>query len=72
MDKWKYYDITHKHHVLCNPMSEEKFGRLCQLLNLLKDTRILDIACGKGEVLVRLAEKYGISGVGVDLSPFCI
>ncbi|MFX1484908.1 MAG: hypothetical protein ACFFCP_17155, partial [Promethearchaeota archaeon] len=24
MDKWKYYDITHKHHVLCNPMSEEK------------------------------------------------
>jgi len=72
MDKWKYYDITHKHHVLCNPMSEEKFERFCQLLNLPKDTRILDIACGKGEVLVRLAEKYGISGVGVDLSPFCI
>ena len=53
-------------------MSEEKFERFCQLLNLPKDTRILDIACGKGEVLVRLAEKYGISGVGVDLSPFCI
>ncbi|MHA2178614.1 MAG: SAM-dependent methyltransferase, partial [Candidatus Thorarchaeota archaeon] len=68
MDKWKYYDITHKHHVLCNPMSEEKFERFFQFLNLPKDTRILDIACGKGEVLVRLAEKYGISGVGVDLS----
>jgi SAM-dependent methyltransferase len=72
MDKWKYYDITHRHHVLCNPTSEEKFERFCQLLNLPKDTRILDIACGKGEVLVRLAEKYGISGVGIDLSPFCI
>lgn len=33
---------------------------------------MLDIACGKGEFLTRLAELYKISGVGVDLSPFCI
>jgi cyclopropane fatty-acyl-phospholipid synthase-like methyltransferase len=72
MDKWKYFDITHKHHVLCNVMNEEKLERFCQLLNLPKDCRVLDIACGKGEILVRLAEKYGISGVGVDLSPFAI
>ncbi|MCK5264063.1 MAG: class I SAM-dependent methyltransferase [Candidatus Thorarchaeota archaeon] len=72
MDKWKYYDITHKHHVLCNPMSEEKLDRFCHLLKLPRGYRVLDIACGKGEVLVGLAEKYGISGVGVDLSPFCI
>lgn len=32
----------------------------------------MDIACGKGEFLIRLAELYGISGVGVDLSPYCI
>jgi len=72
MDKWKYYHITHKHHVLCNVMTEQKFERFCQLLNVPKGSRVLDIACGKGEVLVRLAENYGISGVGVDLSPFCI
>ncbi len=72
MEKWKYFDITHKFHVFCNPMSEEKFERFCNLLNLPRETRVLDIACGKGEVLVRLAEKYDISGVGVDLSPFCI
>jgi cyclopropane fatty-acyl-phospholipid synthase-like methyltransferase len=72
MDKWKYFDITHKHHILCNPMSNEKFERFCNLLSLAKDSRVLDIACGKGEALVRLAEKYGISGVGVDISPFCI
>jgi len=72
MDKWKYFAITHKYHLLCNPMSEEKFERFCETLNLSKDSRVLDIACGKGEVLVRLAGKYGISGVGVDLSPFCI
>ena len=32
----------------------------------------MDIACGKGEFLVRLAELYEISGVGVDISPYCI
>ena len=72
MDRWKYFDITHKRHILCNPMSKEKFERFCSLLDLPSKARALDIACGKGEVIVRLAEKYGISGVGVDLSPFCI
>jgi cyclopropane fatty-acyl-phospholipid synthase-like methyltransferase len=72
MDTWKYFDITHKHHLLCNPLSIEKFERFCSLLRLPSSAHILDIACGKGEYLVRLAEIYGISGVGVDISPFCI
>ena len=53
-------------------MSSEKFERFYNLLNLSNKSRILDIACGKGEVIIRLAEKYQVSGVGVDLSPFCI
>ncbi|MBN2321889.1 MAG: hypothetical protein JXR49_22615, partial [Acidobacteria bacterium] len=24
MDTWKFYDITHREHVVCNPTSEEK------------------------------------------------
>ncbi len=72
MDKWKYFDITHKRHVLCNPMSQEKLDRFCKILRLPRDPHVLDIACGKGEYLIRLAEIYGVSGVGVDLSPFCI
>ena len=72
MDLWKYYDITHKRHQLCNPLNAEKFERLCQLLQLKRGERVLDIACGKGEFLIRLAELYGIAGVGVDLSPYCI
>jgi len=72
MDKWKYYDIRHKRHLLCNPMNKEKFERLCKLLRLSPKARVLDIACGKGEFLIRLAELYNISGVGVDISPYCI
>ena len=72
MDKWKYYNIRHKRHLLCNPLNKEKFEKLCRLLRLEQGSHVLDIACGKGEFLIRLAELYNISGVGVDLSPYCI
>lgn len=72
VDKWKYYDICHKRHLLCNPLNKEKFERLCRLLRLKRGARVLDIACGKGEFLIRLAELYDVSGVGVDISPYCI
>jgi len=72
LDIWKYHDIRHKRHLLCNPISEEKFERLCRILRLKRGAHVLDMACGKGEFLVRLAELYDISGVGVDISPYCI
>ena len=72
MDIWKFHDIRHKRHFLCNPMGKEKFERLCRLLKLKRGAHVLDIGCGKGEFLIRLAELYCISGVGVDISPYCI
>jgi SAM-dependent methyltransferase len=72
MDMWKFYDITHREHVICNPTSEEKLDRLVKLLRLPDGARVVDIACGKGEFLIRLAEAYGVSGMGIDLSPFVV
>ncbi len=72
MDRWKFYDITHRRHTLCNPISLSKLDDVIVLLGLKPGARVVDIACGKGELLARLAERYDISGVGVDLSPFCI
>jgi SAM-dependent methyltransferase len=72
VDTWKFYDITHSDHVVCNPTSEEKLGRLVELVRLPTNARVVDIACGKGEFLIRLAEVYGAGGVGVDISPFFI
>ncbi|MGI8925359.1 MAG: SAM-dependent methyltransferase [Tepidiformaceae bacterium] len=69
MDRWAYFAITHRDHVICNPTSSAKIDELIALLDLPQDARVLDIACGKGEVLVRVLEKYLASGVGVDLSP---
>lgn len=72
MDMWKFYDITHREHVICNPTSEEKLGRLVELLRLPADARVVDIASGKGEFVIRLAEAYSVSCLGIDLSPFFI
>jgi len=72
MDTWKFYDITHREHVVCNPTNEEKLTRLVDLLRLPTNAQVVDIACGKGEFLIRLAEAYGIGGVGIDISPFFV
>ena len=70
MDIWKYYDITHKKHSDLNPMSKDKLNKLFLLLDLVPNSRVLDIGCGKGESLIRMVELFNISGVGVDLSPY--
>lgn len=72
METFKFYDITHRKHVICNPTNEEKLKHLVELLNLPGDAQVVDIACGKGEFLIRLAESYGINGVGIDISPYYI
>lgn len=72
MDTWKFYDITHREHVVCNPTSEEKLARLVELLRLPTDAQVADIACGKGEFLIRLAEAYRARVAGIDISPFHI
>lgn len=72
MDRWKYFDITHRENKICNPMNDEKLNKLVELLKLNRNANILEIACGKAEFLIRLAETYNIQGIGIDFSPYCI
>jgi SAM-dependent methyltransferase len=72
VDTWKFYDLTHRDHVLCNPLSDAKLDEMIRLMNVPRGARVLDVACGKGELLVRLAERHSTRGVGIDISPFCI
>ena len=70
MHIWKYYGVTHRDHLICNPTSEAKLDELVELLPLKSGARILDIACGKGEQLLRIARRHDANGVGVDISPY--
>jgi ubiquinone/menaquinone biosynthesis C-methylase UbiE len=72
MDTWKYYDITHRDHLLCNPLNLDKLDEMIGLLRLPPDAHVLELASGKGEFLIRLIEQYRVSAVAVDISPHCI
>ena len=63
MDKWRFFDIIHREHVICNPMSLNKFEELVALTRLEPGARVLEIATGKGEFIIRLAERYSVEGV---------
>jgi SAM-dependent methyltransferase len=70
MDTWKFYGITHADHVVCNPTGPERLDELIGLLDLPPGAAVWEAACGKAELLVRLAERRRIHGTGVDLSPY--
>jgi hypothetical protein len=53
-------------------MSVEKLDELIALLRLETGARALDVATGKAEFIIRLVEAYGVEGVGIDLSPYCV
>ena len=55
---------------ILNPFSSEKFALLGRALRLPPETSVLDLACGKGEMLCTWARDLGFTGTGVDQSSF--
>ncbi|MEM7331218.1 MAG: class I SAM-dependent methyltransferase [Chloroflexota bacterium] len=49
-----------------SPLHETKANRLIEQFNLKPNSSVLEIGCGDGEFLVRVAEKYKIDGLGID------
>lgn len=58
--------IAHRDHLFANPMGEAKIDRTLRFLALKAGDMVLDVGCGNAEVLIRLIEKFGVKGVGVD------
>lgn len=54
-----------------NPLSGDKLLLLGEICCVRQGTRLLDLACGKGEMLCLFASQLGVTGVGIDLhAPF--
>ena len=52
------------------PNVRSQADELVGLLPLKSGARLLDIACGKAELLLRIAQRHDASGIGVDISPY--
>ena len=64
-----HHEIAEREHRILNPFTEAKLRLLGEVSRVGPGTRILDLACGKGEMLARWAGWFGSTGLGVDLSP---
>ena len=65
----KFTTIAHRDHAILNPISVEKIDRLFSLLDLPSGARVIDIGCGKAEMLMRLIARFGCTAIGVDTNP---
>ncbi|MEO8290860.1 MAG: class I SAM-dependent methyltransferase [Gaiellaceae bacterium] len=70
MDKLDFSAIAHEGLALMNPLPEDEVDEMIEALELESGARVLDLGCGKAEVLIRIAERYpDVSGAGLDKSP---
>lgn len=71
LDRDRYSSLAHASLAYASPLTPKTMEPLLDRLALRPGARVLDIGCGKGEVLVRVCERGG-RGLGVDTSPFSI
>jgi SAM-dependent methyltransferase len=64
----RHHEIAETDHRILNPFTQEKLALLGEICRPDEGQRHLDLACGKGEMLVSWARRYGSGGIGVDLS----
>jgi SAM-dependent methyltransferase len=64
----RFHEIGEANHRILNPFAEDKLMLLGEICRLEEGMRQLDLACGKAEMLCRWAQRWGITGVGVDIS----
>jgi cyclopropane fatty-acyl-phospholipid synthase-like methyltransferase len=68
MDIVRQHEISEAENRILNPFDEGKLMLLGEVCRLQTGQRQLDLACGKGEMLCRWAARFGIEGLGVDIS----
>jgi SAM-dependent methyltransferase len=69
LDIFTYTDIVEADVRTLNPLSHEKLMLIGDLAGLQAGDTVLDLACGKGELLCQLARRHAIGGVGIDIHP---
>lgn len=64
----RFHELAEARHHILNPFTAEQLRLLGQICRLQPQMQLLDLCCGKGEMLCRWSAEWGISGAGVDIS----
>ena len=68
MNRHKFSAIAHRDHDYCNPIAAVKIERILDLLPLQPDARVLDLGCGRGELALRIIDRFQAEVTGIDIS----
>ena len=64
----RFHEISERDNRILNPFTDDQLMLLGELCRIEAGHRQLDLCCGKGEMLCRWAERFGLTGTGVDIS----
>jgi hypothetical protein len=64
----RFHEIAEANHRILNPFTEDKLRLLGAVCRLRAGQRLLDLCCGKAEMICTWSRDHGISAVGVDIS----
>jgi len=62
-------EIAHRDLPVNGPLPAERIDAVLDLVPLAPGARVVDVGCGRGETLARLAARRDVRATGVDLSP---
>ena len=71
-DRFYPFEALHHLHDICNPMRHSELAAVIDALGPTDRSHAIDIACGHGYLLLDMAGRAAIFGVGVDLSPWVL
>jgi len=66
MERADYTRIAHTGMAIMNPIPAAKLDEVIELLDLPPRGRVVDLGCGKGDLLRRIAARYEVDAVVID------
>ena len=69
MNLFEFYATLERYHTIMNPTSPEKLDLATSYCAIRDGMRVLDVGCGKGWLMRRLAQRFDIQVTALEINP---